>query len=243
MAAAHTGYRTTPTPITGLGRRELLAVIGAFAVFALGFGVVMGALKLAEGLSGDEVVWSRRMATPPPPKPQPSRSIDFEIAGVRFGSLAADLAHQQPGTRFNTGRSGKTVGVFRRDGGTFTVGFLPARLGGGVYEVRYQQVFVSHDEDAVLAQLGQRFGWPATTDCRRRNVAAAAECSFRWFPDDAVEVEALTRPAEGIAAGRTGTDLTLIARDTIAVGHLERAASAGEQKLSPLGRLLEKLPF
>lgn len=243
MATAHSAYRSPQTPIGGLGRRELLAVIGAFAVFSVGFGVVMGALKLAEGLASDQVVWSQRMAPPSAPKPPKSRPIDFEIAGVRFGSTAADLARTQPGTRFNTGRSGKTVGVFRRDGGDFAVGFLPARLGGGAYEVRYEQIFVSHDEDAVLSRLGQRFGWPATTDCRRRSVAATAECSFRWFPDDAVEVEVLTRPAEGVASGRDGTDLTLIARDTIAVGHLERAASAGEQKLSPLGRLLEKLPF
>lgn len=243
MATAQHRLGAPDHPVSGgLGRRELLAVIGAFAIFALGFGVVMGALHFAQGLTGEEVVWSRRVSTPPPPKPE-TRPLDFEIAGVRFGITAAALAKQQPGTRFNTGRSGKTVGAFRRDGGDFTVGFLPARFGGGAYEVRYEQVFRTHDEDAVLAQLGQRFGWPATTDCGRKGVAAVAECQFRWYPEDAVEVEAHTRPAPGLGQKSGGTELTLVARDTVSTDRLASAAAAGEQKLSPLGRLLEKLPF
>lgn len=242
MAAANRTYDVPPHPITGLGRQELLAVIAAFAIFALGFSVVIVAMHMAQGLSGKEVVWSRRIATPPAPPPQP-RPMDFELSGVRFGISTATLARQHPGTRFNTGRSGKTVGAFERDGGIYTVGFLPAQLGGSAYEVRYRQTFVRHDENSVLAELGRRFGTPATSSCDRRDVAASAPCRFYWYPEDAVSVEALTRRVAGLDGPGRGTEVTLIARDTFAVGRFRRAAEKHDKPLSPLGRLIEKLPF
>jgi|GEM_PF-1826156 len=158
---------------------------------------------------------------------------------MEMGMAAGELRKNRIDARFYRANGGNLIAHIEGRKAAYTAWFSSGETSGVITRIRYDQTFTNHSVNAILDNVGQRFGKPISSWCDGGAVNGAQECTFRWVPKQATVVDARYRLDSNSEAQQVVV-FSIIASDSRA---LVQRKAPHTSRVNTNAPAIEKLPF
>lgn len=136
----------------------------------------------------------------------------FRMGDAWLGEPLETLKRKHPDVELAINRNGAPVAAFSNDGGVYTIRYVPRKNTNVAYQIRSEHTFEGMNTDQIIALVSKQYGPSSSTECTINAARQNKECRLKWWLNDGIVLDILTR-SQG-SAESPSTYVSITANDT-----------------------------